>query len=158
GKPIAGVTVRVEDLRWPKQGDLTAWLAALDAQRQDGYATEHQFLTGVHAPELGRFFPAVVTGADGRVQLQGIGRERLAGLVIEGPTSEYKRVRVRTRPGATIEALAWKYNPEGDKLTYHGATFDHPAAPSVPIVGVVRDKDTGKPLAGVTVQSDKFAD
>jgi hypothetical protein len=31
--------------------------------------------------------------------------------------------------------------------------FDHAAAPTRPIEGVVRDKDTGKPLAGVTIQA-----
>ena len=31
------------------------------------------------------------------------------------------------------------------------------AAPTKPVVGVVRDKDTGKPLAGVTVESNKLA-
>jgi hypothetical protein len=31
--------------------------------------------------------------------------------------------------------------------------FEHVAAPTVPIVGTVRDKDTGKPLAGIIIQS-----
>jgi hypothetical protein len=39
------------------------------------------------------------------------------------------------------------------KSVFHGARFDHAAAPTRPVVGVVRDKDTGKPLAGVTVQA-----
>ncbi len=41
--------------------------------------------------------------------------------------------------------------------TYYGASFLHVAAPTKPIVGVVRDKDTGKPLAGVTIESNKLA-
>ncbi|HTU92287.1 MAG TPA: carboxypeptidase regulatory-like domain-containing protein, partial [Gemmataceae bacterium] len=43
--------------------------------------------------------------------------------------------------------------PKGQSETYYGAAFDLLAAPSRPIVGVVRDKDTGKPLAGVTIES-----
>ncbi|HEV3259323.1 MAG TPA: hypothetical protein VG013_20825, partial [Gemmataceae bacterium] len=43
---------------------------------------------------------------------------------------------------------------EQDKITtYYGSNFRHVAAPTKPIVGVVRDKDTKKPLAGVTVRS-----
>lgn len=42
-------------------------------------------------------------------------------------------------------------------MTYYGATFDHYAAPTRPIAGTVRDKDTGKPLAGVMIRSDKWA-
>src|SRR5262249_37254364 len=34
-----------------------------------------------------------------------------------------------------------------------GAPFDLLVVPTRPVVGVVRDKDTGKPLAGVTVRS-----
>ena len=30
------------------------------------------------------------------------------------------------------------------------------AGPTKPIVGVVRDKDTKKPLAGITIRSDKL--
>ena len=47
------------------------------------------------------------------------------------------------------------YDPRyrGREMTYHGAAFDLVAGPSLEIVGTVRDKDTGKPLTGVTVQT-----
>jgi hypothetical protein len=41
--------------------------------------------------------------------------------------------------------------------TYYGANFRHAAAPSKPIVGVVRDADTKQPLAGVTIRSSTLA-
>src|SRR5439155_996400 len=37
------------------------------------------------------------------------------------------------------------------------ASFKHAAGPTKPIIGVVRDKDTKKPLAGATIQSYKLA-
>ena len=63
-----------------------------------------------------------------------------------------------TRSGKTIEV------PEGEEgrpeygtrrkvTTYYGASFRHVAAPTKPVVGVVRDKDTKKPLARVEVRS-----
>src|SRR5207244_10154672 len=66
-------------------------------------------------------------------------------------------INILTRTGGTITVPEWKRSPEGGTLTYYGATFDHAAAPTKPIIGVVRDKDTGKPLAGAIVQSHKLA-
>src|SRR5262249_20724111 len=90
-------------------------------------------------------------------QLKGIGRERLVALSLEGPTIARSLVSVRTRPGKKIDAAMFARNPGGGQLTYYGAVFDHTAVPTRPIAGVVRDKDTGIPLAGVTIQSDRFA-
>src|SRR5262249_36613151 len=108
-------------------------------------------------PDSGAPFPPVVTDAEGRFELTGVGRERVVEVLLQGPTIALGRVSVRTRPGPTIVATMFARNPAGGKLTYCGATFDHAAAPSRPTTGPVRDKDTGKPLAGVTVQSDRFA-
>src|SRR5262249_5178287 len=41
---------------------------------------------------------------------------------------------------------------------HYGIRFDHVATPSQRIVGVVRDKDTGKPIAGAVVRSKTLAD
>jgi hypothetical protein len=153
GTPLAGITVRVTGLRVPPRGSLTAWLEALKADNKDGIALENKHLTVLLANNLGDLFPPVTSGADGRFQIKGVGRERVADLRIEGPTIETSQVRVRTRAGATLLAQEERNYPRGAKLTYYGAAFDHAAAPSQPVVGTVRDKDTRKPLAGVTVRS-----
>ncbi|HJZ56322.1 MAG TPA: hypothetical protein VKE74_15255, partial [Gemmataceae bacterium] len=66
-----------------------------------------------------------------------------------------------TRPGKTIEVTAYEGRPEYNEprtvTTYYGSSFRHVAAPTKPIVGVVRDKDTRKPLAGVSIRSYKLA-
>ena len=41
---------------------------------------------------------------------------------------------------------------------YFGASFTHAAAPTKPVFGVVKDKDTGKPLAGVRIRCNKTAE
>jgi RNA polymerase sigma factor (sigma-70 family) len=156
GKPLAGVSVRVGGIGVPKKGDLTAFLENLKI-RSDGYPAEGEFLTGVHHADFVRLFPSVTTGADGRFQLRGIGGERIAYLTLSGPTIETKEVRVRTRPGERIQKLQFAFNPGSGHLTYYGQEFEHLAAPTKPIVGVVRDKNTGKPLANVTIVSDKLA-
>ena len=40
---------------------------------------------------------------------------------------------------------------DGPMIIYYGARFDHVAAPTRPIVGTVRDKDTGAPIPGVQI-------
>ena len=157
GKPLAGVTVHVAGLSVPAKGDLTPWLKAIEANPKDGYAVEGEHLERLDFLEGTRLYPAVVTDSDGRFEIKGIGRERVAHLVLEGPTIARGRISVYTRPGKAIHALEFARNPQGGWLHYYGTGCDHLAAPCRPIAGVVRDKDTGKPLAGVTIQSDKFA-
>jgi RNA polymerase sigma factor (sigma-70 family) len=157
GKPLAGVTARVRSLSEPSAGDLSPWLAALEANKQDAYPIEATYLEGILLAGAPEIYPAVTTDADGRFEIKGVGRERLVRLALEGPTVARQELSVYTRPGKPIHATGFARNPEGSQLTYYGATFEHTAAPTRPIVGVVRDKDTGKPLAGVTVQSDRFA-
>src|SRR5262249_55469746 len=99
----------------------------------------------------------VTTGADGRFEIKGVGRERVASLRVDGPTVATRRVKAMTRPGGVIRLPADKDYRDGRAVTYYGAAFDHVAAPTKPVVGTVRDKDTGKPLAGVTVQCSRVA-
>ncbi len=152
GRPVAGAKVRVESLLVPKRGDLTAFLASLEASK-DGYPSEGEFLMGMYSQGVDRLFPEVTADKEGRFELRGIGRERVVNLTISGPTIETKQVRVRTRPGKMMQRLELKDNPAVGILTYYGSTFEHAAPPTRPVVGVVRDKDTGKPIAGATVQS-----
>jgi hypothetical protein len=58
-----------------------------------------------------------------------------------------------TRPGTTLEVVRQKEQPRFGSYIFYGSSFDHAAAPCKPIVGVVHDKDTKKPLAGVTVRA-----
>ncbi len=119
GKPVAGVTVRIDDeLQVPAGGT---------------------GLTSLQSAAFATLFPPVKTGADGRFQINGIGRERAATLRVEGPTIATQQVK----------AVAQTAGKAGAR----GVPFDLLAVPTRPVVGVVRDKETGKPLAGVVVRS-----
>jgi RNA polymerase sigma factor (sigma-70 family) len=157
GKPVVGATVRVTGFSMPIKGDLTAFVAALKAGKA-GYEVEYKFLTGMDYTGIARLFPTASTDASGRFQLKGIGRERMAAVAISGPAIETRLARVLTRPGETIQRPEFRdFLISPWKLTYYGASFDHVAGPTTPIIGVVRDKDTKKPLAGATVTSWKLA-
>jgi protocatechuate 3,4-dioxygenase beta subunit len=109
---------------------------------------------------LSRYTGAVsgkaTTDREGRFRLTGIGRNRLARVQLDGPTIVSRYLRILTRPGTTIEATWGGDDQSGIPHTvwaYYGANFRHAAAPTKPIIGVVRDKDTKEPLAGVTIRS-----
>src|SRR5262249_43624337 len=121
--------------------------------KQDPNHLDAAEFTRLSSAAFATLFPPVQTGADGRFQINGIGRERVASLRIEGPAIATQQVKAMTRPVGMIR-LTPRAQPV---VTFYGATFDLPAVPTKPVVGVVRDKDTGKPLAGVTVRSYRIA-
>jgi hypothetical protein len=72
-----------------------------------------------------------------------VGRERLVSLRLTGPGIEFARFQVMTRnPPAPVP---------GGHLGVYAATFKHLAAPGRTATGTVKDKKTGKPLAGIVV-------
>src|SRR5262249_34964657 len=103
--------------------------------------------------------PEVATDAEGRFKLTGLGRDRLVVLRVDGPMIATQHLRVVGRPGEISEVVETPANPQyGDPAvvtTYYGADFRHPAPPSRPVVGVLRDKDTKKPLAGFTIRGGR---
>jgi RNA polymerase sigma factor (sigma-70 family) len=130
GKPVAGATVRIDDeLLVPAGG---------------GNGPVGADLTGLRSAGFARMFPPVKTGADGRFQVAGVGRERVATLRVEGPTIATQQVKAVTRP-------ADKAGPGR-----RGVPFDLLTVPTRPVVGVVSDKGTGTPLAGVVIRSYKI--
>jgi hypothetical protein len=158
GRPVPGVSIHPL-LLWASSGeDLTEWEAAMARSRDstDGPMAKHS-----RDLELFRWRKAfsVTTDAEGRFRLTGIGRERVVSLLIEGPTiaTSFGNIHARTRPGPTYHVPVRRDKPEAGTLVFHGATFDYAAAPTRPIEGTVRDKQTGRPLAGVSIRSWRFA-
>jgi RNA polymerase sigma factor (sigma-70 family) len=145
GKPVAGAKVRVLGVEAFPGEDLTKMLEQTRIQGGSGGAVKQW--NGPLPGQAG----VVTTGADGRFRLAGFGRERTVRLQVEGPTIEYTMITVMTRPG---DAVVGPPMPKGfRRAKVHPAAFDYLAEPSRPIRGVVRDKATGKPVAGVTLWS-----
>jgi hypothetical protein len=84
--------------------------------------------------------PQVTTAADGRFRVTGVGRDRLVTMVLDGPAIPRTGFMAVTRTAAAVPAER-----------AHGVPFDHVAPLSRSLRGVVRDKATGKPVAGVTL-------
>lgn len=156
GKPTPGATVQVLQINAAPREDLGPWLEAVKDKKKLTLETEQ-----LHLPRFTiALTPKLTTGVEGRFRLTGIGRNRLVKVQLDGPTIASQQFSILTRAGKTIEVqdsvrlLGDKEYPESNTVTtYYGADFRHPAAPTKPILGVVRDKDTQKPLAGVAVRS-----
>ncbi len=147
GRPIAGVEIRTSTA-WEASGaDLSAWIEGAKDRGQ----TVWQGLESMPL-ELVR-----KTGADGRFRLNGVGRERVVDLKVSGPTIETSTAYAMTKVFPSFRAET-RGGMDAEATTYHGSRFDHAAAPTRPIVGVVRDKDTGKALAGVRINGMVFAE
>jgi RNA polymerase sigma factor (sigma-70 family) len=157
GKPVGRATLRVLNINAARNEDVGPWLDAVQARKGLSYQLENEYLgrqtVGVMAP--------ATTDAAGRFRLTGIGRERVVRLRLDGPGIVSQYLHVLTRPGRKKEVLAFEgatdYGESRVYTTYYGAAFRHVVAPSKPILGTVRDKDTKKPLAGITVQSQTLA-
>jgi len=155
GRPVAGVIVKVLDVRAPAKASLDDWLKELE-EKKELYNLEGAFLPNrLEAQPEPPIIAPVTTGPDGKFRIEGIGRERVSTLQLDGAAIETKQVDVRTRPGATIRVPGYKGGTNPDLITIYGASFEHVAGPTRPIEGVVRDQETGKPLAGVMVYGER---
>ena len=151
GRPVQGATLHVLQIRAPAREDLGPWLEAGKDKKGPRRSIGLQFFPRVTIALAQK----VTTDAAGRFRLSGIGRNRLAMVQLDGPTIVSEYLNILSRPGKAIEVLASK-NPRTVTM-YYGASFQHVVAPTKPIVGVVRDKDTKKPLAGIAIRSYKLA-
>ncbi len=153
GKPVPGATLTVLQIHAGPGEDLGPWLKAARAKEGLDWDLKRQYLPRYTTA----LCPQVTTDRAGRFRLTGVGRDRVVWARLDGPTVVSEQLHVLTRPGKAVEVTYHKGRPEdGDPrivTTYHGADFRHVAAPTKPIVGVVRDKDTKKPLAGTLVRS-----
>jgi RNA polymerase sigma factor (sigma-70 family) len=161
GKPVPGATLRVLQIMASLKEDLGPWLEAAKDRtapaRDRSLAIAQEYLPSyTTAPSA-----VATTDAAGRFRLTGIGRERIVIVRLEAPTIASEYLHIRTRPGEAIKVGELEADPEYGSprinVTYYGSDFRHVAGPTKPVVGVVRDMDTKKPLAGVTIRSEKLA-
>jgi RNA polymerase sigma factor (sigma-70 family) len=158
GKPIAGVSVQLRNVAFREDGaSLEDFVGALRSGQVRFGWWNHDACPRLRLdPGILGLPPVIHTGADGTFRLTGVGAECLVLLRFQGPTIETSEEYTLTRPGPTLYLPADKEQLGSRPTVFHGAAFEHAAAPTRPIVGVVRDKDTGKPLAGVTIQNEWY--
>jgi RNA polymerase sigma factor (sigma-70 family) len=153
GKPVAGATVRLESVYGNDKNDLTAWNAAVHRKEDFGAARKH-LPRELGGDGLRRF--AATTDKQGRFRLTGIGANRVVSLRLGGPGLAAATIVARTQRGSRLDMnMGGWFAP--DPHGCFGAAFALSAGPARPIIGVVRDADTGRPVPGAVVQSHRFA-
>jgi len=179
GQPVAGVVVRVRAIWEVNDGvDLDAMLAsgAVDEENMSQIARRYGDALG-WAPPTWRADPtplwpggrnAWATDADGRFEVQGIGRDRIARLEFHGGGVADGTLDVTARPAKVppkarpLPSMRREVAPKGREAAFNGlypqgtqlkgATFDYIAGPTKPIVGVVHLKGSGNPVEGAIVR------
>jgi 5-hydroxyisourate hydrolase-like protein (transthyretin family) len=148
------LTVKVSGPNAAEDEELTPWLEAIQAGEVPW--TVWKLAPKSIDPETVDIPEEVVTDEQGRFEIHGVGRERYFSLVFKGETVAHERVEVATRQMEPIDRVI-STPPFQDTEPVYGATFTFTAAPSRPVVGRVRDAETGEPLEGVSVESYKLA-
>ncbi len=146
GRPVAGARIVVAHLWSAPGGDLGRWL---DRARDAGVDGPWEGLS----PSPGNL--TATTGPDGRFRLVGVGPDQLAELIVSGPTIATAQLYASGRDGSDVRATAHQGRTPSP-IVFHARRFDYAAAPGKPIEGTVRDKDTGRPIAGITLRAAVF--
>jgi beta-lactamase regulating signal transducer with metallopeptidase domain len=152
GRPVPRASITVVGLLWPNSGKLDDWLEKLKVENA-AYSAQHLTLGFWASHDIPHFFPQVASDADGRFTIQGLGRERIAALLISGPAIETRFEYAATRAMPAVKCPAFQRQPVIRDLVYFGANFDVVAGPCLEVVGAITDKDSGKPIPGVTVET-----
>jgi RNA polymerase sigma factor (sigma-70 family) len=146
GKPLAGAVVRLENLYLPWKEDAVAELEKSESPDSAFDYMGNRHPEGQAAAILNRA-REFVADADGRFRIAGLGRDRLARLIIRGPGV------VQTYASVVTRALPEMRRPQPggpDDVTF-GADFTLALERGQVVSGVVRDRATGLPLPGVRV-------
>jgi RNA polymerase sigma factor (sigma-70 family) len=140
--PVRGARLRVVEVdRYTPEGLNRHLKDLLAGEEADLFPGAKTWLRPLPGPAEG-----IETGPDGRFRLDGLGPDCVAMLQVEGPGIEYAPIHVMTRAGAPVRP---PYGSNGDVV--YGATFEHVARVGRRIRGTIRDRENGKPVAGVRV-------
>jgi RNA polymerase sigma factor (sigma-70 family) len=147
GKPLAGASVTLAGLLVPWKKDLDAHLKKVTAPDSAVMMIDHDRSTDAPGvlPGLAH---RVVTDADGRFRLGGLGRERLARLEIRAPGVVDTTIDVMTRDAPDVSG---RLDGMAQDRVIHGADFTLSLKPGRTVTGMVRDRATGEPLPDVWV-------
>jgi|GEM_PF-2546635 len=92
----------------------------------------------------------LVTDDEGRLEIRGIGKERLVHLSVAGGEHAYRIVTIANRDMETVQPISGPIRHSIDEPIY-GSPFKAPLPPSRPITGIVVDAATGTPVEGVSI-------
>jgi RNA polymerase sigma factor (sigma-70 family) len=162
GRSIVGASIRADRIWYDERGDFAGWVAKARSGAAGNLWQGLRFLPlGSSRPGSGlspnqRLVAiATTTGADGRFKLTGIGRDRIAELTVSGPGIATTQVHAFSRPEPEIRSVD-RGMMRREPFIVHAPKFQLALAPTKRVEGVFRDKDSGKPIAGLRLQAAVF--
>jgi RNA polymerase sigma factor (sigma-70 family) len=148
GRPIQGVTVNVYWVGEPEGRTTPEWIDYFVTTHKKGAWINEGGLRLARPATLG-CSPSVITDKEGRFRLTGMGRDRVVTIVLRSETTEAVRFQVVATNGPKEGWVRGKYG-------LYASGFEFLVGPTKPITGVVRDRKTGKPVAGVLVAEGSY--
>lgn len=160
GRALVGARVRLTRMMVPRKRDLTAFL--------EHWSKAHvtaTFMTGIsYQRELDKHFELMdlkseyVTDQEGRIELSGIGRDRIVHLEIMAPNIVTTNVSVMTRDTPDVGILLDGFEGKGNPTqTVYGANFSIALKPGLTVTGIVRDRDSKRPVSGMWVTTGGYS-
>ena len=162
GQPVEGVRISVRQNARAKSSEVVdAWLnkasrepLKMDENERNSTTSATQMRdpweTGkLYSGPTSCFLQRPVTNKEGQFTLNSVGADDLLLLDLEGGGVAKSTLRVLGRDSETV--YGWHKTLISDGGPFYGRNFTCVASPSVPVFGVISDKDTKAPLAGVTV-------
>jgi RNA polymerase sigma factor (sigma-70 family) len=140
GRPVPGARVRVQRITIPQGNDVKSWL---ERARTDLSGAFFEASGSIGQPNLPHL--TAVSGPDGSFEFRGIGRNRIAQLGFQATNFTNCSLFVATAPVPRSSIDDANTNrPIGSYFSR--SKFELTLDPTRPIIGVVRDKDTGQPI------------
>lgn len=151
GMPIVGATVALKSIS--ALDDADEFLSLAKAITTD----LSQLPRGTSLPAAK--IASVISNEQGRFELEGIGTDRLVQLRIDGAEIARTNARILTRQIEPVSVLreSGMFSQRIGEVTFHGQNPTIVCQPTQPIEGIVVDRETGAPLAGVEIYSDVFS-
>jgi len=153
GHPVVGARVEVYNLWFAEKGKkdgLADWIA----RARNG--AEGNLWQGLEHFTLRKILPVeAATGSDGRFRLNGVGRDRIADLLVSGPGIATTSVYVLSRDEPEIR-MADRAFMRAIPLIVHTPKFQVALPPGKRVEGIARDKDSGSPIAGLKINVAVF--
>ena len=154
GRPIQNANVSVDYLRTGWDFGLDKWLASTKESHAHFLTLDETVANVAFIEPIRSFVPDRKTDANGSFTIESVGAEQIARITVRAPRCVTTTFEVQTHDSKPINI---EYSLRKNKQSWFGHTFVHVIAPSSPVEGVVRNKATGKPIAGLRVESIPFS-
>ena len=162
GRPVVGASVHAAGIWYHDKGNLAGWIAKARNgaagnlwQGLERLSLEPMPSNAGRASRDRLLTIDTATGSDGRFNLTGIGRDRIAELIISGAGIATTQVYTFSRPEAEIRTVD-RGMMHSEPFVIQAPKFQLALAPTRRVQGTVRDKDSGRPIAGLEIQAAVF--